>query len=82
MNNYILNAQTMRLFLEGKREGRITTIMELVADGLLDEETGADRLNMTIEDFQMHYNMRKRPKKFEPADGNETPEGAEEEDEG
>lgn len=63
MYGQILNAQTMRLFLEGKREGKISTIMELYADGLLDEETAAERLNMTVEGFLMHYKSRKRSKK-------------------
>ncbi|MCR4764057.1 MAG: hypothetical protein K5696_11060 [Lachnospiraceae bacterium] len=59
MNTSILNYQTMRLFLEGKREGKIDALIDLCNDGLIDMETAADKLNMTIEAFETLFNLRK-----------------------
>ncbi len=52
----------MRLFLEGKREGKISTILELCEDGIIDHETGADKLNLSQDVFEYLYSLR-RPKK-------------------
>ena len=63
MNSAILNAQSMRLFLEGKREGKIDAYIGLCAEGLLDFEVAAERLNMPMEAFDMLYDLRCPPDK-------------------
>ena len=67
MSDVILNYRNMRLFLEGKREGKIDALISLCADGIIDHEMAADRLNMTIEAFEMLYDLRKPRKKKSPA---------------
>lgn len=37
---------------KGRQEGRITELIELVRDGLLDVQKAAERAGMTLEEFQ------------------------------
>ena len=37
---------------KGLQQGRIAELIELVRDGLLDAQKAADRVGMTLEEFQ------------------------------
>ena len=58
MNLSILNYQNMRLFLAGKREGRIDAYVEMCTEGFVDADTAAEKLNLTAEEFDMIYKAR------------------------
>ena len=42
----------MRGLEKGRQEGRITELIELVRDDLLDVQKAAERAGMTLEEFQ------------------------------
>ena len=58
MNSSILNYQNMRLFLEGKREGRIDAYVEMCTEGFVDADTAAEKLNFTAEELDKIFKAR------------------------
>ncbi len=56
--NTVLNCRNIPLYSEGIREGRIDTLADLCVEGIIDLETGAEKLDMDVEAFDAILRLR------------------------